>query len=499
VGLLQNIVNFVRGTAPSPIKFNFGFRSTSKKQDYGRNPSPVRTPNVADFGGSRSTIPSFANGGAAFSSLPRKTQRVLGLDEKRLANYSVDQLMDILSDYHPDISFALWNFLRVGNSGFDIKVTKLNSDTRWEQAEKDINNLFNRMKLPNTSRFEKSRSIDKVINQLMMSLVTRGAASMEVVTTPDHKDVSFFAPVDPATIEFRYDNGRYIPYQDCQRIKLDIPTFFYEGLDERVDDPYGRSPILSAINMIFFQLQVLNDIKAVVHNQGYPRFDIKVLEEVLLNRVPISIRNNETAKAEWLNGKLNEIINMYNNLEPDDTFVHYDSVEIGSIGGKSGGGGALIDPEKLMGVIDNLIMSGLKTLSTILGRRSTGNTESFAKLEIKLYMRGVSALQDVVESIMARALTLYLNMIGKQGIVEFKFKPVEIRTELEQAQFEQIALQNYAYMRDQGWINQDEASQRAVGHAPAGEPDWEHLQKQTVDPTKNKDGGNKKGATDPAK
>ncbi|MGF7033671.1 hypothetical protein J2T17_004619 [Paenibacillus mucilaginosus] len=35
-------------------------------------------------------------------------------------------------------------------------------------------------------------------------------------------------------------------------------------------------------------------------------------------------------------------------------------------------------------------------MSTILGRRSTGNTESFAKIEIKLYIQGVRALQRVV-------------------------------------------------------------------------------------------------------
>ncbi|GEA16748.1 hypothetical protein E308F_29940 [Moorella sp. E308F] len=450
-------------------------------------------PSVSDFGGARTTIPRFMNGGGgAFGALPKRTQRDLGLDERRFVNYSIDQLVDILTDVHPDVSFALWNFLRIGNSGYTISVRRLGSGKPYPQAERDIKEFIDRLSMPNMNQFEKSRSFHKVLNQLFLSAVTRGAVALELVLLPGATDVAFLAPVDPATIDFQFINDRFVPFQDNLKRSLDVPTFIYEGLDERIDDPYGRSPLLGALSMVLFQLQVLNDIKAVVHNQGYPRLDIKVLEEVLLARMPIAIRNNEQLKQEWLNNKLNEIIKMYSQLEPDDTFVHFDSIDIDMVGGK-GSGGAMLDPQKLMEAIDNLIMSGLKTLSTILGRRSTGNTESFAKMEIKLYLQGVKAIQDLVASVMVRALTIFLNLRGKQGIVEFKFKPVEIRTELEQAQFQQIALQNYAYMRDQGWISQEEAAQMAVGHAPVGEPDWEHLGKSTIT---NKDGSPTSGQKD---
>ena len=442
-----------------------------------------------DFGGARTTIPKFTQGGGGVSgALPKRVQRELGLDDRSFSQYSIEDLLDILMDAHPDMSFAIWNFLRMSNSGYTVKCTKVTNSNPYPQGEKDLDELFKRFEAPNVMQFEKSRSIDRVLNQLLLSVITRGACACELVLAPKNNDVAFIAPVDPATIDFKYEGGRYVPYQNQQKLSLDIPTFFYEGLDEKIDSPYGRSPIISAIHMVFFQLQVLNDIKAVVHNQGYPRLDIKVIEEVLLARMPISIRNNEKLKQEWLSSRLKEIIDMYSSLEPDDAFVHFDSVEIGM----TKEGQALIDPQKLMTVIDNLIMSGLKTLSTILGRRSTGNTESFAKIEIKLYLKGVEAIQAVVETVMSRALTLALNIRGKQGIVEFKFKPLEIRTELEQAQFEQIALQNYAFMRDQGWIDQEEAAMRAVGHSPVlPEPDWEHLQ-----PSKNKDGATPKGTPD---
>lgn len=424
------------------------------------NQNSSAEPPVPDFGGTRSSITTEGS----FGALPRKTLRDLGLDDRQLKSLSVFELMDRLIDAHPDLSYALWNFLRIGNSGYSFTVKELEGGERSEQGEEYINEFLTRLETPNMLQFDRIRSLDKIVDQLILSVITRGAAACELVLTPDLSDASFIAPVDPATIDFVLENGRYIPYQDNESVSLDIPTFIYDGMDEKIDSPYGRSPFVSALNIILFQLQVLNDIKAVVHRQGYPRLDIKIVEKVLLSRMPIAIRNNEEKKQKWLNDRLREIINMYNNLEPDDTFVHFDSLEIGEAGGK---GSALIDPEKLMHVIDNLIMSGLKTLSTILGRRSTGNTESFAKLEIKLYLAGLSGVQRCVERVLNKAFTLYLNIRGQQGIVEFKFKPIEIRTALEAEQFRSTQINNLISMYKMGWVSHEDAARAATGHDPA--------------------------------
>ncbi|MGA4519208.1 hypothetical protein ACPA0F_18280 [Solibacillus silvestris] len=445
---------------------------------------------TTEFGGARTTIPALNPG----DDLPRKARTDLGLDERDLRGTSIDDLMDRFIDAHPDISYAVWNFLRIGNTDYDVKVYSLGTEEPDEAGELAINELLQRLELPSVDQFEMSRSLKKVANQLMLAAVTRGASALEMVLTPGNDNVAFFAPVDPATVSFKFENDRYIPYQDDGKVSLDIPTFLYEGLDPLIDNPYGRGPLFSGLTMVMFQLQILNDLKVVVHNQGYPRLDITIVEEVLLKRMPIAIRNNEKEKSKWLNQKLSEIVEMYNGLEPDDTFVHFDSLKMDSVGGKQGGG-AMFDPEKLFAVIDNLIMSGLKTLSTVLGRRSQGNTESFAKIEIKLYMKSVEAIQEVVERVLSRALTLALNIQGKQGHVKFKYRPVEIRTELEKAQFEQIHLMNIAYKRDQGWIDQDEAANIAVGHNAVAEPNMELLGKGGS-AVQNKDGETVSGAKD---
>lgn len=454
----------------------YGAGVTVRESQSPVNSTRYATNPVDAFGGARQTVPNYAMYGVPFQNLPRRFQTELGVSDRQLRTYSTQELIDVLTKIHPDASFALWNFLRIGNNSYKIRVYNMDGVTPYDLGERMVKKFIANLNRPaSNERYERDRSLKKVINQMLMSIIVKGDTAMEMVLTEDMNDVAFLSPVDPQLINWRVEDGRLIPYQLLTR--LDIPTFFYEGLDEWIDNPYGRSPILPALQMIMFQLQVLQDLKQVIHNQGYPRFDIKVVEEVLLNRMPINIRNNEQQKQIWLNNQLSKIIDMYNGLDPDDAFVHFDSVEVDMAGGAKGGG-ALIDPQKLFDVIDNMIMAGLKTLSTILGRRSQGQTESFAKMEIKLYLTGVRAMQEVIESILSRALTLYLNIKGKQGIVEFKFDDVEIRTQLEQEQFKTTLINNAALMRDQGWITQDQAAEMVTGQKSVGEPNLLMLGKQ---------------------
>ena len=171
--------------------------------------------------------------------------------------------MNVLIDAHPDISFAIWNFMRIGDSGYTLRVENVDDSETYDDGLEEIQALVKRLSQPNVENFEISKDFDKTIQQLFLSTVMRGACALELVLTPSYDDVAFIAPVDPATVDFKFENDRYVPYQDEETLSLDIPTFFYCGLDEMIDDPYGMSPILSALNAVIFQMQVLNDLKQI--------------------------------------------------------------------------------------------------------------------------------------------------------------------------------------------------------------------------------------------
>lgn len=456
MGLFSRFVSYVFG--------RFSPKQREPQENYARNERSVP---ADSFGGSRST----AVGDDGFVPNPTKSMK---LTEQTLRRYAPKKVLEILKNNHPDVSQAVWNFKIIGNSGYKAKVTLLDGVTEHKSGQKLIDDFLLHLDFYSSNGYEKSRSLDKLTDELIEHALIRGATSIEMVMNSNFDDVLFLTAVDPDTITFERQKGRYIPFQNTSRsgkIKLDIPTFFYEGLDETATDPYGTSPFLSVIQTIAFHLQVMEDLKAIIHNQGYGKYDIKIVEEVLLKRMPISIRNNEAKKQEWLNSQLSMIIDMYSKLDPDAAFVHFDSVEVDMVDASK----ATVDPQKIMAVIDAMMNNALKQFSTLMGRRSTGQTEQYAKMEIKIFMKSVQRVQRLIESMMSRALTKYLNIHGMQGYVFFEYEDTEIRTELEKVNFEQIAIQNAQKKRDNGWISQDEAAEEIVGHPAVGEPDKEML------------------------
>lgn len=455
MGLFNRLISYVFSMSDSPVQ---------STETYARNERIVPPDS---FGGSRNT----QVGDDGFVPKPTKHMK---LTEHTLKRYSPKKVLDILKNNHPDVSQAVWNFKIIGNNGFTAKATLLDGVSEHKSGQKLIDDFLLKLDFYSSNGYEKSRSIDKLADELIEHALIRGATSVEMVMNRDFDDVLYLTAVDPDTITFERERGRLVPYQNTSRsgkIKLDIPTFFYEGLDETATDPYGTSPFLSVIQTIAFHLQVMEDLKAIIHNQGYGKYDIKIVEEVLLKRMPINIRNNEKAKQDWLNGQLSMIIDMYSKLDPDAAFVHFDSVEVDMVDASK----ATVDPQKIMSVIDAMMNNALKQFSTLMGRRSTGQTEQYAKMEIKIFMKSVKRIQKLIESMLSRALTKYLNINGMQGYVFFKFNDTEIRTELEKVNFEQIAIGNAQKKRDNGWITQDEAAEEVVGHKAVGDPDKEML------------------------
>lgn len=405
-------------------------------------------------------------------------------DDRCLHRYSPRRLLSMLRHNHPDMSQAIWNFQIMGNNAFTVTVKKMDG-SEHASGQKVIDDFIRSLNYVNSKGFEKNRSLTKTIDTMIEHILVRGASSMEMVLNEDMSDVKYFAVVDPDTITFEMNKGRLVPYQDTRngKVKLDIPTFFHEGIDETDTDPYGTSPFLSAIKTLIFHMEVMQDLKMVVHNQGYGKYDIKIVEEVLLKRMPASIRNNEAKKQQWLNDRLSEIINMYSRLDPDAAFVHFDSVDVAMVDSAK----ATLDPQKLMAVIDSQIQNALKQYSTFMGRRSTGQTEQYARMESRIFFKSVMRVQVIIENIMSRALTKVLHFNGMQGIVEFKFDGIDLRSEIEKVNFEQIAITNAATKRNQGWISQDDASIEVVGSKAVGEPNLDMLGVTKDEPMGNQD------------
>lgn len=451
-----------------PIELRF--KRKKKGESYGRgslsNPIEV-TKDKNDIGA-----------GLGRHYLPRRSREYHTVDLTQYANtWDADRLLDILIDSNPDISFALYSFLRMCNSGFHYKVVKKNGSI-YKEAQAVLDTWIRELNLqPGSRNFREDYSINSFVNKIHLSFFVKGAAAVEVPLTASRKP-AYLKNVNPSTIHFKRENSQLVPYQyqsvqhiersnvwDGNYRKIDIPSFFYQPFDARLDDVYGVCPILPALQIIFFQQQVLQDLQVAVHKVGHPRISIKLLEEILIKNAPSNIRNNRKELQAWLTDRKKEIENEYKNIKPDDAIVSFDSVNVGLVETQRGMGG--YDADALLRVIDAQLIASVKSLSTLMGRYR-GRTETYASAEVQLYIKGIEAIQKISSLLMGRILTFCLQMFGYQGYVEWGYNETHLRSKLETANFQAVNIRNHLIWTALGFQTLDEMCVEILGKKPSG-------------------------------
>ncbi len=367
--------------------------------------------------------------------LPRKYEAQMGatrnLDISLFKYYSLNDILDILRHNHAETSFALWQYLRVANSGCQFKAKKENGedDKRGQKVLDGI--LWKLNHPPNNGRFEQARGMDLITGQLLLNTIIRGACGCEDVLNQLGK-LDRIQVFDAGTIYFQSKEGRIIPCQlqtapGTGYVELDYPSIFYQPLDPDVDDPYGSPPLASLIQIVVFQIQFMNDLMAAVHRVGYPRMTGTLVEEAFSEQLPEATKQDPEKYQQAADTYLNYVKDTLRNLNPDDYLVGWDTLKMDILGK---GGTQTIKVDAILKVIEQSLAASLKTLLTILGRGENTSKESYAA-ELKLYSRGIESVQKVVENLLERALTMALNLEGVRGWVDVSFTPVDLRSELQ--------------------------------------------------------------------
>lgn len=410
----------------------------------------------------RQTMPRW---NSLLSSMPYQKiarRRVDGIDVTQLehSRMSADDLLDILPDIHPDVGLGFWNMNRLGSAGFTYTV-KDNQGQDDEAGKEILDNLLDRIN-------ERFGGIDGLLVQWIQSAYGRGAVCGEVSLTDDLKDIRDFHAVNPRTVEFRYDSltGELLMYHKPKsgpEVLLNPEKFWYVPIDPAIDDPYGRSPVAPALQEVWFDISIISDLRKVVHHQGWPRIDIKVIEEVLVNSAPQGIKSNPKELREWLDDRLFDIQEAYNDIGPDDSFVHYDAVEIGTYGGSPTG--RMMDINQVVRAIERRMIKALKQLPILMGSNE-GTTETHGTVQWTIFVEGLKSLQNPIKHILSRMMGLALEVYGHQGRVEIEFDALRTTDRLLDAQAEQAEISNAAEKYNQGWQSWEESAIEITGSAP---------------------------------
>ena len=403
------------------------------------------------------------------SFIGRQNREYHNIDFTEYQSYPSSVLLRILEDIDPDLSSAIWMLLRVGNTGYQLVGRKTNGKPSKE-AQKALDEL--KQTLNNIGiydGFTENTNIYSVTNELMLSAYTRGALCGMLILDKKFNPVGIQV-IDPNTVLFKKEGLQYVPYQQLgpKEVKLDFANFIYVPIDPEIGDPYGRNPILSFLSVIFFRIGVIKDLQKVIRNQGWPRITVKVLEEVLINNAPPTIKRDPAQLNAYIKARMSEIKGQYEQLKPDSSIIHLDSSEVSYLELKNSN---TLDVSVLIEVLNSLILNALKTTKTAIGKAlGPGSSEGYTSAEMTMYVKSLQGFQNVVKTFYDRLFTLAIHMKGIQGYVDWVWNPIELRSQKEMAQFEQVHIDNTLRLVSEGYISDEEASIRLVGHEPTGTP-----------------------------
>jgi hypothetical protein len=386
---------------------------------------------------------------------------------------NVMENLKVIRDLNPDASMAIWNFLRLANTGHELECETDSgaSDKRnlelLEGLSKRVGSLY-------------GGGLDQLINVLLLTGFTQGAVALEVEVTDDLKDIVDFHAVDPSTLDYRRnkETGELELVQeqwDGSFKVLNQEQVFYHGFDPDIGDPYGRSPILPILQVIFFQIEVLKDLKKVVHHQGYQRFDISVVEEAIMNNMPDGIKHGSPEEVNaYVQSYISDVQAQMAELEPDDDFFHTDSIKVETAGGSQGNN---LDVSRVIDVINQQIVTALKQLPILLGRNE-GTTETHGTIQWQIYVAGIESIQRGIKRLLEKAYNISLQVYGSQSKAKITFNPLRVQDRLKEAQAEEVETRVKIQQINQGWIDNDEAAIEIVGHEAVDEPKQPLMQQQ---------------------
>lgn len=392
--------------------------------------STILLPKGKGVKGGKGAYPGFKPGDVT-QTAPTYREHLTDVYNTRVANDG-RALIATLANMDPDVSAAINAFLSVAGS-VDPMVYAYN-----EKDEIDADGIAMGQQLlavltttqDYSVGYSNKPSVDGLCGMHRYMMLLRGGSACELVLDKTYVPTELRL-VDPATLKWEQTaSGVFKPIQTPTgsnvEIDLNIPTFFTSNFHQSPLDMYTYSPFVSAINTIASRTLVINELYRIMKIVGYPRVDVKVMEDVLMKAAPPAFRNDPVKIRAYVQGELNTIRAAIASLGSGDAFVHSNAVEATVINDKNPGAGM-----QIQGVIDVLNaqnQAALKVMPAVVGKANNGQV---ASTEARLFALNADALNRAVASLLTKAFTLAARLAGYAGRIEVVFPPVELRPQLE--------------------------------------------------------------------
>lgn len=395
--------------------------------------------------------------------------RLEKLDMQSFERMQPWRLLELMCELSPDISRALWDYLRMTNPGWECKAYRLGSKAIDVAAQAACDSFITTLK-------ELYGDFNIVPNRLFIMAFMRGALFAELIIAADGRTPIDLATPDPQPVRFERTRTTargtvYRPFEwvDGEKVYLDLPTIKYIPVDPFPGSPYGRALASPALFSTLFLLALLHDIRRVVQQQGYPRLDIEIDLEAMQQAMPEDADTDVEAWQAWVNKAVEEVAIMYAKLQPDEAYVHTSIVKlnrpIGTVDSSSLGG-----IQGIIEVLERMSVRALKTVPIVHGQ-AQNVSESNANRQWEIYAAGVKSLQHFAEVLLEDMFSFMLRAQGMQATVVFRFSELRAAELLRDTQVDLLRVKVAKERYLAGYVSQDEAALYATGKEKADVPE----------------------------
>ncbi len=369
--------------------------------------------------------------------------------------YNVYDAIKLLIDEHPDTSMGFAVLQALVNQGGKIEFTGCSRASpkrikdEWDEFAERVNSVS-------------SNGLEGLLVQLHGFDFAEGGMACEVVVNNDLSDIEDVYPIPPSEIrwvlERRDGRQKWIPYQCVNGKKIDLSkaNFLWIPFNPKAS-PEGSLLFAPAVPAADMQLMFFESSQSVLYRVGCPRYDININKERLIASAPADVKASKEKTKSYIKSAFADTAAQFRNMSAENDIIHTDDITIKTIGGESSayfqGIGAYAD------IIDVQMMNAVKTLGTLMNRRSSGSY-ALSTVEFKVIVDMLEPRQRAEKRLVESIARIWLRVHGYNASVKYTPNPIEWQTMLDKIDYSLKNQQFYRRAEEYGHISPDEAAQK---------------------------------------
>ena len=365
------------------------------------------------------------------------------------------EAMQNISLVNPDVAQMIDNLVQLGNTGHKVMI-----ETGSDRVRKDITDELNQFGMTVFSRFG---GIDGFVNSALAQIARGGAVSVEWVVNDSMSGIDQFVFVPLKDIRFFYSttDSNYLPYQKTSDlsagengyIPLNVATYQYCAMQLLDNSPYAVPPILSAMESIIIQRDIIKNLRFISKKMGllgFVNFLIKAPKQIAGEKTDDYINRCQ----QFLDDQAERL--KYNYRDGIAVgFMDSFTVEHHSITGDASGA------KELFEMNEQQVFSGLKADPALHGR-TYSTTETYAGVVYEKMLSIIGNYQRTVKAVLEYGYKLHLALKGfEYDSLWIEFEPSKsLSSERDEGTYA-TKLANLKTLYDQGIIDQNQFAQEA--------------------------------------